>query len=78
MYTQWWFISMFGRNQQNSVKQLSFNSKIKYFKNVYMLPSIFHVNKGGSKSLDTIPKVLQLFASVDGIYMRAAVIAILF
>ena len=43
-----------------------------------MLPSIFHVNKGGSKSLDTIPKVLQLFASVDGIYMRAAVIAILF
>ena len=28
MYTYCWFMLMFGRSQQNSVKQLSFNLKI--------------------------------------------------
>ena len=28
MYTYDWFMLLFGRNQQNSVKQLSFNYKI--------------------------------------------------
>ena len=35
IYTYGWFMLMFDRKQQNSIKQLSFNLKNKFFKSLY-------------------------------------------
>ena len=40
IYTYGWFMLRFGRKQQNSVKQLSFNSKINKKKNTNILTSL--------------------------------------
>ena len=59
MYTQW-LIHIDVRQEPTQFYKaiiLQFK-KIKFLKKEYILPSIFHVNKGGSKSLDTIPRVI--------------------
>ena len=78
MYTQWLIHTDVRQEPTKFCKAIILQFKNKVFKKVYILPLIFHVNKGGSKSLDTIPKVIWRFASVDGIYTCAAVTAILF
>ena len=46
MYTYGWFMLMFGRNQQNSVKQLSFNKKKKFRKKIHCPSALIMKGKG--------------------------------